>query len=96
MLQLVQALPDYQVLLSLEPEELAGKPILLLRKHQKPMFHPNRLRSEVWGFPHEDCRATLVNTRKKSSSHMRSMGLAGNSGINYCSGGAMGRVVGVA
>ena len=43
MIELVQAIPDHEVLLSLEPEELAGKLILLLRKQQRPMFHPNSL-----------------------------------------------------
>lgn len=52
MIELVQAIPDYEVLLSLEPEELAGKLILLLRKHhQEKMFHPNSLISELWGYP---------------------------------------------
>src|SRR5665213_3576479 len=51
MIQLVQTIPDYQILVSLEPEELAGKLIFLLRKHQGVTFHPNRLKNELWGYP---------------------------------------------
>jgi uncharacterized protein (TIGR02391 family) len=49
MLQLPQAIPDPNLLLALEPEELAAKLLFLLRQRGEPMFHPINLQGEVWG-----------------------------------------------
>lgn len=49
MLELPNAIPDVDVLLALEPEELAGKMLFLLRaRAQNGMFHVGTLRSELW------------------------------------------------
>lgn len=40
MIQLYQAIPDPDLLLALEPEELAAKLLFLLRQRGEPMFHP--------------------------------------------------------
>ena len=49
MLDLVKAIPDVEVLLALEPEELGAK-ILFLAKARfgVGMFHPDNLQSEFW------------------------------------------------
>jgi uncharacterized protein (TIGR02391 family) len=49
MIQLVRAIPDVDMLLSLPPEELGAKMLFLLRQRGEPMFHPNGLRAELWG-----------------------------------------------
>jgi uncharacterized protein (TIGR02391 family) len=52
MLQLLIAIPDPAVLLALEPEELAGKMLFLLRgRHDAAHFNMSNLRSELWN-PH--------------------------------------------
>jgi uncharacterized protein (TIGR02391 family) len=48
MIELPTAIPDVDVLLALEPEELAGKMILLLRARGDHMFHVGNLRNELW------------------------------------------------
>jgi hypothetical protein len=49
MLDLVKAIPDVEVMLALEPEELGAK-ILFLAKARfgSGMFHPDNLQSELW------------------------------------------------
>lgn len=51
MLELAQAIPDVEVLLTLEPEELGAKLLFCLRKRSLPqdMFHPSSLNNELWG-----------------------------------------------
>lgn len=53
MLELLNDVPDPQVLISLEPEELGSKLLFLLRKRtfQNNLFHPNNLESEIWQTP---------------------------------------------
>lgn len=49
MRELLKAIPDATVLLSLEPEELAVKMMFLLRgRSDASMFHPVELESEIW------------------------------------------------
>jgi len=48
MIELPAAIPDVEVLLALEPEELAGKMLFLLRARAQRMFHVGTLRSELW------------------------------------------------
>lgn len=47
-LELPNAIPDVDVLLALEPEELAGKMLFLLRARAQRMCHVGTLRSELW------------------------------------------------
>lgn len=47
--QLIQAIPDPDLLLALEPEELAAKLLFLLRKQGEPMFNLDGLLSGLWG-----------------------------------------------
>jgi uncharacterized protein (TIGR02391 family) len=49
MIQLPKAIPDVTVLLSLAPEELAGKMLFLLRQRKESTFHPSNMFGEVWG-----------------------------------------------
>jgi uncharacterized protein (TIGR02391 family) len=50
MYELLQALPDPDVLLALEPEELGAKMLFLLRRRtfQRNMFMPATLNAELW------------------------------------------------
>jgi hypothetical protein len=50
MYELPQAIPDVNVLLALEPEELGGKLLFLLRKRtfQFNMFLPSTLNADLW------------------------------------------------
>jgi len=50
MFELLQAIPDFKVLLELSPEELAAKLLFLLRrrKFQNDMFQPDALGNELW------------------------------------------------
>jgi hypothetical protein len=50
MYELAQVIPDEDVLLSLEPEELGAKLLFLLRKRtfQRDMFLPSNLTAELW------------------------------------------------
>lgn len=50
MWELTQAIPDVEVLLKLEPEELGAKLLFLLRKRnfQNDKFHLNNLEAELW------------------------------------------------
>lgn len=50
MLQLPQVIPDPDLLLALEPEELAAKLLFLLRQRGE-MFHPGGLQNELCGDP---------------------------------------------
>ena len=47
MIELPTAIPDFEVLLALEPEELGAK-MLFLRKRTEPMFNLATLRGELW------------------------------------------------
>jgi uncharacterized protein (TIGR02391 family) len=53
MLQLTQAIPDPDVLLSLSTEELAAKILFLVRKRppgaSQDIFHPDSMQNELWG-----------------------------------------------
>ena len=51
MLQLPQAIPDPDLLLALEPEELAAKLLFLLRQRGEQVFHPGNLQNELSGDP---------------------------------------------
>lgn len=51
MFELSQAIPDPEVLLALEPEELGGKLLFIVRKRLRSpteIFHPGNLSSELW------------------------------------------------
>lgn len=48
MIELPTAIPDVDVLLALEPEELAGKMLFLLRTRAQRTCHIGTLRSELW------------------------------------------------
>lgn len=48
MLELARAIPDVDVLLALEPEELGAKLLFLLRKDSNREFSPHNLRAELW------------------------------------------------
>lgn len=49
MLELPTQIPDVEALLALEPEELAGKMLLLLRaRGERQMFNVGTLRTELW------------------------------------------------
>ncbi|HET9283285.1 MAG TPA: TIGR02391 family protein [Candidatus Angelobacter sp.] len=50
MIELTQVIPDVNVLLALEPEELGAKILFLLLKRNLPrnMFHPGNLNGEIW------------------------------------------------
>jgi uncharacterized protein (TIGR02391 family) len=49
MIQLTQVIPDPDLLLALEPEELAAKMLFLFRQRGEPMFLPGNLQNEMWG-----------------------------------------------
>jgi uncharacterized protein (TIGR02391 family) len=51
MIQLPKAIPDVELLLSLSPEELAAKMLFLVRQRGEWMFHPDNMKSELWGDP---------------------------------------------
>ena len=51
MLQLPQVIPDPDLLLALEPEELAAKLLFLVRQRQDGEFHPANLQNELGGDP---------------------------------------------
>jgi uncharacterized protein (TIGR02391 family) len=48
MIQLVEAIPDVDMLLSLSTEELAAKMLFLLRQRGEAMFHPDNMQTELW------------------------------------------------
>ena len=50
MYELPRVIPDAEVLLALEPEELGAKLLFLLRKRTPPvnMFRPDILNAELW------------------------------------------------
>jgi uncharacterized protein (TIGR02391 family) len=48
MQELIQAIPDVDVLLALEPEELGAKMLFLLKKRRERMFFPTTLVTEMW------------------------------------------------
>lgn len=50
MFELTQAIPDVDILLALEPEELGAKLLFLLRKRKFPadIFHRSNLEAELW------------------------------------------------
>jgi hypothetical protein len=41
MIQLVQAIPDVEMLLSLTPEELGAKMLFIVRQRGEPLFRPH-------------------------------------------------------
>jgi hypothetical protein len=47
-IQLTEAIPDVDVLLSLSTEELAAKILFLLRQRGQAMFFPPSLQNELW------------------------------------------------
>jgi uncharacterized protein (TIGR02391 family) len=50
MIELPKIIPDPDLLLALEPEELAVKLLFILRQRSEPRFHPNNLQSsELYG-----------------------------------------------
>jgi hypothetical protein len=51
MIQLPEAIPDVDMLLSLAPEELASKLLFLLRKRNEPTFHTGNMEGELWAEP---------------------------------------------
>jgi hypothetical protein len=67
MYELTQVIPDENVLLSLEPEELGAKLLFLLRKRtfQQNMFLPSSLTAELWPF------AALPGQQPPYSPHRR-------------------------
>jgi hypothetical protein len=53
MIQLPKAIPDPDVLLALEPEELGAKILFLIRsRHDAAMFNVVNLRNELWNTNH--------------------------------------------
>jgi hypothetical protein len=48
MIELPTAIPDFEVLLALEPEELGAKMLFLLRSRPDAMFNMVTLREELW------------------------------------------------
>src|SRR5437870_3989200 len=48
MIELPTAIPDFEVLLALEPEELGAKMLFLLRSRTEAMFNTVNLREELW------------------------------------------------
>jgi hypothetical protein len=48
MIKLPTAIPDFEVLLALEPEELGAKMLFLLRSRTEAMFNLATLRGELW------------------------------------------------
>ena len=67
MWQLVEAVPDADVVVSLEPEELGAKLLFLLRAYppQQPynMFYPSSLIAEIW-LSRNDGRPTYPRRRE--------------------------------
>jgi uncharacterized protein (TIGR02391 family) len=49
MIQLPQAIPDVNVLLSLSSEELGAKILFLVRQRSQDTFHPGNMFGELWG-----------------------------------------------
>jgi uncharacterized protein (TIGR02391 family) len=49
MRELIQAIPDVDDLLALEPEELGAKLLFLARKREQHMFYPAGMAIELWG-----------------------------------------------
>lgn len=64
MIELINAIPDHEVLLTLEPEELAAKLIFLFRCRKDMMVHFSGFENGLWGdssngrpgYPHEHRR----------------------------------------
>jgi len=51
MKELLTAIPDVEALLALEPEELGGKLLFLVRGRAQHMFHPEQMATEIWSLP---------------------------------------------
>jgi uncharacterized protein (TIGR02391 family) len=51
MRELQTVIPDVEVLLALEPEELGAKLLFLARARQEHMFHPEATAGELWSRP---------------------------------------------
>jgi hypothetical protein len=47
MQELINAIPDAEILLALEPEELGAKLLFILRGRRETQFHPGTLKSDV-------------------------------------------------
>lgn len=69
MLELAQAIPDVEVLLALEPEELGAKLLFCLRKRSFPQdtFHPSNLSNELWGQSFVPDHPTPYPTQKRAA-----------------------------
>lgn len=67
---LFDAIPDVEVLLGLEPEELGAKLLFLVREHFGPgMFHPGNLENELWA-------GVIPSQATYSRQHQRAISLA--------------------
>jgi len=69
MYELVQAIPNADVLLALEPEELGAKILFLLRKRklQNDAFHPSNLIGELWAQSFIPGHQTPYPTQKRAA-----------------------------
>jgi len=65
MQELSRAIPDVEVLLNLEPEELGAKMLFLLRGRPKGQFHGNNLNLELWSREYDQMRPRYPDTRKR-------------------------------
>src|ERR1035437_2287520 len=66
MKELAQAIPDVQVILALEPEELGAKLLFLLRKRfGGSMFSPTGLEYELWEGAHLQNKQTLYPRQER-------------------------------
>ena len=46
--QIIEAIPDVNAFLALEPEELASKILLLVIGQTAAMFHPGNIKGGIW------------------------------------------------
>ena len=67
---LFEAIPDVEVLLALEPEELGAKLLFLVKAQYGPaMFHPGNMQNELWS-------GVIPSQATYSQQHQRPIGLA--------------------
>jgi hypothetical protein len=70
-----QAIPDVEVFLALEPEELGAKLLFMIRnRFGDKMFYPDGFESELW---EAEMRREITYPRQKQAA-IRSMGMAGS------------------